>query len=102
HGHFGHIESPYQVDFWEPKEQNMSGMIMGVIQGVKNHIPIIYSPMTVEPPKLLNYMTYIGKIQQLIDPYGIMDALVGGMMGMMKDLDDIDELEKMGEAEPVR
>ncbi|MBN1289279.1 MAG: hypothetical protein JXA49_06565, partial [Actinobacteria bacterium] len=100
HGHFGHCESPFHVEFWEPKEQCISGMIDGVIQGVKHHIPILYSPMATDPADLLAYAKYLGKIQKMIDPSGVMDSMMGGMMGMMRDLDDIEELEAIGEGQP--
>ncbi|MBN2168970.1 MAG: hypothetical protein JW738_06980, partial [Actinobacteria bacterium] len=100
HGHFGHVESPWQTEFWEPKEQSMSGMIVGIAEGVRKHIPILYSPMTVDPPKLLNYVSYLGKVQRLLDPHKITDSMFGGAFGMMASLDEIDELKTLGEEKP--
>lgn len=79
----------------------MSGMIMGVIEGAKNHIPIIYSPMTINPPELLNYVKYLNKIQKLFDPDSDMDSITGSVFGMLRAIDDIDDLEKAGDEETV-
>ncbi|MBN1289298.1 MAG: FAD-binding oxidoreductase [Actinobacteria bacterium] len=97
HGHFGHCESAFQLDFWEPKEECLSGFVIGVMEGVKNRIPILYSPMPTNGRELLDYTKYIGKVQMLIDPSGTMDSMMGSLMTIMKDLDDIDELQALGE-----
>lgn len=96
-GHYGHIESPYQVDFWEPKEQSLTGMAVGVMEGVRKHIPILYSPMTVKSDELLTYASYLGKIQRLIDSNGTMDSWMGGIMSTIRGLDEIEELRTIGE-----
>ncbi|MBN1288112.1 MAG: FAD-binding oxidoreductase [Actinobacteria bacterium] len=101
HGHFGHIESPWHTEFWEPKEESISGALVGVIEGLRKHVPIAYSPMTVEGRELLNYIKYLGKIQGLIDPHKAMDALQASAFGMIRDLDDLDELEISGEPEAI-
>ncbi|MBN2167770.1 MAG: hypothetical protein JW738_00880, partial [Actinobacteria bacterium] len=103
-GHFGHVESPYHTELWEEKEQSMSGMIKGVMEGIKHHVPILYSPQPLGED-LAVYSALIAKVAQLLDPDGVMDGMgISSMtMGMGsggggKSIDDIDELEEIKEA----
>ncbi|MBN1288110.1 MAG: FAD-dependent oxidoreductase [Actinobacteria bacterium] len=92
HSHFGHNESPYSVELWEPKGQDLEGVVKATLEGWKKKIPIIYSPIPTEGDGFGVYASYLIKIYHMMDPERVMDA-PQAMFGIVRKLDDIDELE---------
>ncbi|MBN1289167.1 MAG: hypothetical protein JXA49_05980, partial [Actinobacteria bacterium] len=93
HSHFGHDESPYHLDLWEPKGADLMGYAIGAIEGMKKFVPLVYTPIPTTGSGIGVYASYIGKIYELLDPYHVMDA-PQAMFGIVRSLNDIDELEE--------
>lgn len=87
--HFGHDESPYHLDLWEPQHQDMEGVVMGIMEYSRKKIPLLYSPM---PTPFKVHGKYIRKIYEMLDPDRVMDAVIAKFF-LTESLDNIDKLD---------
>lgn len=90
HSHFGHVESPYHVDLWEPKGCDVGGLVWGCLEGMKKHVPLFYTPIPTEGDGFAVYAKYMGKIYNLLDPSRVSDNPIANIG--LRNRSDIDEL----------
>ncbi len=76
-GHYLHVEHACHADSWEKKTE-ATGI---VLKGLRNSLAKNLSPTYMSVPSswadLLSYASYMLKIQQLIDPKGSADTMLG-------------------------
>ena len=99
-GHFGHNESAYHTDHWEPKTEALGIVMKGMKDGAANIVPLFYTPQPDNREEFIEYLSYMKKIQAMLDPDNLADAfLFKGIFETICSLDEVQDLEGSIEAE---
>ncbi|MBN1288083.1 MAG: hypothetical protein JXA49_00405, partial [Actinobacteria bacterium] len=94
HGHFGHIETIFQADYDEPKNEALGVEIKGIAEGWKNNINGTYMSLPADAKAALTWIDYMKKIINMLDETGKNDSWERLLSSVMNPIEDVKLIEE--------